>query len=917
MICKTNLVVYFVCSLTYVQLCFGQTSNSKPALELKDLKYWPEMYSGRDINATGTYVFYSVKDEVPGLQTMHVRSVKDNWEKKINSVNSAQFSSEGNLLVGLMGDSLFLMHLGSDKMETIPGVSVYNLLLIDGTEYLIYHHNKEQALVIYNLKSGSKKNHPDVTRYAVCPHEKLLSFFKESSGEKNTQAFYLLDVVSQKTTKVWEGEGLGEIIYDQNMSKLAFIIENKRVAEKRQLSVWLYEIEKNRLDEVFNNSIARFDDQYNISGISEFIGGGDCLVFKFKQNIPSIVDTAKVKAAVDVYSYTDKMPYSVQEDTGPFKPSDELKGIFNLKNRSIVYKQNSDEEYRIPSAFTDVIGFIEKKANAYRMGDNVQFFILNTVNGKKTEVTKMSALLNHAVSPDKNYMLLTDEYYKTDEDVYSCEINTGVVRNLTADLPIPRLDLLFPNKHYQRRFLLQAWIEGTTHVLITDSYDIWRIDVSGNLKPVNITNGFGRKNRIVFSIANINYSGYHNRVLISKEAQQKNWILSSYDYNTSNNDYYTIRIDKVSDPKRLTNGGWMYESVEINIEAHRGGPWNKKAAKANVYLVTRQNSSASPNLFVTTDFKSFKPVSNIYPEKKFNWLTSELISFNSVDGRPLKGVVYKPENFDANKKYPVIFYFYSALSQDLYLYKTPELARAVIDIPYYVSNGYIVCTPDMYHRMGKGIATQDALNSVTGAANYLSNFSWIDSNKMGLQGHSWGGFQCNYFVTHSNKFAAAVSGSGQTDPIGGYGMPTHGGRPNFGIGYDGVEGTIHDHIDVYIKNNPKLYANKVTMPLLIMHNKNDGAVLFQHSLSFFYALRELGKRVWLLQYDGEDHTIEKEVNKIDFTIRMKQFFDHYLKDAPAPKWMTQGLPYKLKGIEDRLEYDTKIKTPVINPPQVK
>ncbi len=917
MICKINLLMLFVCSLMSVQLCLGQSSNNKPSLELKDLKYWPELTGGKDINAMGTYVFYSVKDEVPGLQTMHVRSVKGNWEKKINSVNSAEFSAEGHLLIGMVGDTLFLMHLGSDKIETIPAISGYNLLLINGTEYLIYHLNTERAIVIYNLESGNKKRYTNVTRYAVCPNEKFVSLFNESGNEKKSESFHLVNIASQKETKVWEGEDLGDIIYDQSMSKLAFTIENKSDEGKSLLSVWLYEIESNKLDEVLNNSIAQLGDQYILTGIIQFLGGGDCLEFKFKENIPFVADTPKASATANIYSYTDKVPYSLQEETGDFKLVNEFKGIYNFKNRSIIYKQKSNEDYRIPTNFTDRIGFVEKRAHVSRRSDKDQFFIINTVSGKETEVKKMRALLNHAVSPDENYMLLTDEGYKIGEDIYSCEINTGIVRNLTTDLPIPHLDQWFPNKHQQRRFILLAWIEGTTHVLINDSYDIWRIDVSGKTNPVNITNGFGRKNRMVFNIGNNNYSGYYNRELISKEDQNKDWILSSYDYNTGNNDYYNIRMDKVADPKRLTNGGWMYESVEINTEIHRGGPWSKKAAKANIYLVIRQNSSASLNLFVTSDFKSFKPVSNIYPEKKFNWLTSEFISFNSVDGRPLKGVLYKPEDFNTGKKYPVIFYFYSALSQDVYLYKMPALSHAVIDIPYYVSNGYIVCTPDMGHRFGNGIAGQDALNSVVGAANFLSAYPWIDSTKMAIHGHSWGGCQINYIVTQTNKFAAAMSGSGQADAIGGYGMPTHGGRPNFGIGYDGVEGTIHDHIDVYIKNTPKLHANKMNTPLLIMHNKDDVAVLFQHSLSFFYTLRELGKRVWLLQYDGENHTIEKEANKIDFTIRMKQFFDHYLKDAPAPKWMTQGLPYKLKGIDDGLEYDKKIKTPVINLSPVK
>jgi hypothetical protein len=94
----------------------------------------------------------------------------------------------------------------------------------------------------------------------------------------------------------------------------------------------------------------------------------------------------------------------------------------------------------------------------------------------------------------------------------------------------------------------------------------------------------------------------------------------------------------------------------------------------------------------------------------------------------------------------------------------------------------------------------------------------------------------------------------------------------------------------------------------MMSNKADGDVPFPQGVEMFTALRRLGKKAWMLQYDGEDHMVF-DAAAADLTVRMKQFFDHYLKGAPPPKWMTEGVPARLKGIDSGLELDTSGKQP--------
>jgi dipeptidyl aminopeptidase/acylaminoacyl peptidase len=222
-----------------------------------------------------------------------------------------------------------------------------------------------------------------------------------------------------------------------------------------------------------------------------------------------------------------------------------------------------------------------------------------------------------------------------------------------------------------------------------------------------------------------------------------------------------------------------------------------------------------------------------------------------------------------------------------------------------------VFVPDIRYQIGK--PGNSAFNTVEGAGKLLSSFPFVDADRMGLSGHSFGGFETNYVITHSTRFAAAFSDAGVSNVISEYGSYLH----TTGVSLQGftengqlrMGSNLWSVPDAYINNSPIFYADKVTTPVLLVSNKLDAVVHFEHGVQFFTALRRLGKKAWMLQYDGERHSLNDTRNREDLTIRATQFFDHYLKGAPAPKWMTRGIPAKNKGILDGLELDYEIKTP--------
>jgi dipeptidyl aminopeptidase/acylaminoacyl peptidase len=249
-----------------------------------------------------------------------------------------------------------------------------------------------------------------------------------------------------------------------------------------------------------------------------------------------------------------------------------------------------------------------------------------------------------------------------------------------------------------------------------------------------------------------------------------------------------------------------------------------------------------------------------------------------------KGILYTPENFDTQKKYPLIFHYYEISSDQLYLFRKPTLSSGGLDISWYVSNGYLVFIPDI--KIPKGHPGKGAL-SVIRAAKYFHRKPWV--GKMGLQGHSFGGYITNYLITHNNLFAAAQESAGPADFISGYGAVKkytgNGMQYLYERGQNNIGVTPWQRQDLYITNSPIFRADKINTPLLILHNEEDNAVPVSQGIELFTALRRLKKPAWLLQYDGEGHMLINEQHKLDFSRRQQQFFDHYLKGLPAPEWM--------------------------------
>lgn len=500
-------------------------------------------------------------------------------------------------------------------------------------------------------------------------------------------------------------------------------------------------------------------------------------------------------------------------------------------------------------------------------------YAISTVDGKR-RLVKNNALGSFAASPAGKYVY----WYEPDtKSYYTWSVATGAVKNISDKIKEPLYDVENDVPDYPSPAGITGWTANDRYFLLNDVYDIWQTDPEGMEQPLNITNGFGKKHKIEFNYVNLDRE---KRFIEPGETV----LLRSQDKTSKYGGFYNKKINESSDPVLLIAGPYSFTNPV-------------KAKQATQYIVQRSDISRS-ELFAGADIKNLSQLTDIAAQQKeYNWVTVELLKWKMFDGRMSEGILYKPENFDPKKKYPVIFYFYERNADGLYTYKAPAPSASTVNIPYFISNDYLVFDPNIYYKDGE--PGNSAYNSVVSAAKFLSKMPWVDSTRMGLQGQSWGGYQVAYLVTRTNIFKAAWAGAPVANMTSAYGGIRWGSGLNRQFQYEHTQSrigaTLWQRQDLYLKNSPLFAADKVNTPLVIMHNDADGAVPWYQGIEYFTALRRLNKKVWLLQYNGEDHNLVERRNRKDLSVRLGQFFDYYLKDAKPAKWIKDGLPATDKG----------------------
>jgi len=326
-------------------------------------------------------------------------------------------------------------------------------------------------------------------------------------------------------------------------------------------------------------------------------------------------------------------------------------------------------------------------------------------------------------------------------------------------------------------------------------------------------------------------------------------------------------------------------------------------------LFTKENFEIFPNLILTNStFRNQKQISDINPQQKeYKWGNIQLVDWKDDNGKTKTGLLVKPQDFDTSKQYPMMVNFYEKSSNRLYNHREPYPGRSTINYSYWANKGYLIFNPDIDYFEGK--PGQSAYDDVVLGVNAMIDKGFVDEGKIGLQGHSWGGYQIAHIITKTDMFRCAEAGAPVVNMVSAYGGIRWGTGMSRMFQYERTQSrlgaTLWEKPEVYLENSPIFNIDKINTPVLILHNDADGAVPWYQGIEFFVGMRRLGKPAWMLNYNDEPHWPVKRPNRIDFNIRLEQFFDHYLMDKPMPVWMSKGVPAVEKGINYGLELEEK------------
>ncbi len=585
------------------------------------------------------------------------------------------------------------------------------------------------------------------------------------------------------------------------------------------------------------------------------------------------IDSILKKKEVDVWHWND--PLIIPEQKKVFKR--EKKRTYRA-----VYFTENNRFVQLADKQMPTVVFNENPTVALGLS-NVPYLKETTWDGNyydvylvKLETGEREKIKNHLrsraqLSPGGNFII----FYEN-RNWHLFDIKTKQLLNLTKNVNVPFFnedhDYPYPAPGYG----IAGWLKNDEAVLIYDKYDIWEFPTNGS-KPTNLTDGYGRKTQTTFRVQQVDRS---KKTFSSDETI----LLRAYHQKTKNYGFYEIKLNRPGKPKKL-------------IDENKKFTFIAKAKNRNRIIYSRESYNEFPDIWVSDiKFKKRKKVTRVNPQiQEFAWGTAELVEWNSVDGIPLQGVLIKPGNYKPGERYPVLVYFYRFFSQRLY-----EFNEVVINhrpcFPYYASNGYAVFLPDIRFEVGRpGFS---ATKCIVPGVQKLIDMGIADPKAIALHGHSWSGYQTAFVITQTNIFACAVAGAPVSNMTSAYSGIRWGSGKARQFQYEKTQsrigGSLWEYPERYIENSPVFFADKIHTPLLIMHGDEDGAVPWYQSIELYLAMRRLGKECVFLEYRGEPHHPQKFPNKLDYTIRMKQFLDHYCKKAPAPDWLEKGIPYQGK-----------------------
>lgn len=574
---------------------------------------------------------------------------------------------------------------------------------------------------------------------------------------------------------------------------------------------------------------------------------------------------------VDVWHWKDERVQSIQMVRAAADARATIRAALDASSSKLTIL--SDDDMPTVTVTDDGRWAVGRMDKPYRLqvtwgGSPGDYYRINTATGERTLIVK-NVQRTMGSSPDSKWFV-----YQKDKELWAYHLESGKTSNISKASGVSFIDEEDDHPYEKPTHGIAGFTRDGTALIVNHRFDLWKLPLEGGA-PKNLTAGAGAKDSLELRVVDLDPE---ERTI----DLQKPVLLSAYGEWTKQTGYFRLEPD-----------GTLLRLVLADKSIGRV----VKAKSADRVLFTTETFVEFPDYFVSgLDFKTPVKVTDANPHQaEYAWGKRVLVDYRNSKGVRLQGTLTLPANYEAGKRYPMLVYFYEKMSNTHHRYSMPVYD----DRPHmstYASNGYLVFQPDVVYTIGR--PGDSAVDCVTSGVKKVIEMGYADPANIGLQGHSWGGYQSSFILTQTDMFAAVVTGAPVTNLVSFYGelYKSTGtvqqgiieiGQVRMGVGY-------FDNPALYHSQSPVHQAQKIRTPFLILHGTEDGAVDWHQGLEFYNAAKRLGKEVILLSYPGEAHHLGKEENQKDFQVRMKQFFDHHLKSAPAPPWMTDGVPQSKK-----------------------
>ena len=897
----------------YIMLCcllsvwFTDSMAQKRPLDMEAYKLWRRVEAQQMSNDGKwvTYRFVYIDNEGHDKDTpiTYLYNTETGKTYELENVNQVYFFNGGKGLKyvvspspqdtsGVVKDSVFLMTLKNMKKRLWDRPyncnESFDFPIITYT-YPIGKTEKGKdikRLVIWNYETGDSTVMDSLDYHILLDNNKTIIYTKESNGYKS---LYVGPVKGRK--RVIYGEPKARLInfsLNRDNSQGVFTVASDTSYLNDPDLLYSFDMKGGKPTLIMDTKEIHLEGDYRVrGGLVQPFNKGKYIMVSVTPKVPT-PRRQKIEPdksfELELWKWDDEISQSRQRSERVYRPG-EPRYVYHVDSKKCVLVAPSHMN-NIYSPTCDEYNYViiadetpYRKLTDWRDGDAADYYLVHLETGGRKLV--FSDLRDRPVwSPNGKYALF---YHGKKKAWYKLNPVTGELTDISAAIGFPvyneEHDLPKPANSYG----IAGWMAGGDEVVLYDKYDMWVIDLTGRKTPYSLTNGWGRENNTVLRILKSDYD--------SKRIDPKrNMLLETVNTETLDQGVYEWSPSRKL--RKLMEGPYALSFRALSQDR-----------KYCVFI--RQSYSEFRDIWWSkTDFVNPVKITEANPQQKdYHWGSVKLVEWVNYEGKRNRGLLYLPDDYDSSKTYPVIVNFYETHTGELHVSPVPALSSAMINVVTYVSNGYVVFMPDVHFTIGA--PGESCYNAVVSGTQMLIDKGIADKNRIGIQGHSWSGYQVAYLVTRTNMFRCANPGAAVSSMVSAYtGIRTGSGMPRMFM-YEETQSrmgkTLWDDPEMYIKNSPIFYADKIQTPLLIFHCDGDEAVPYSEGLNLFLAMRRLHKPAWLLNYKGDKHFLYNKAAEIDWTIRLQQFFDYYLKDAPMPRWMKEGINVNERGVDQKYD----------------